>query len=81
MSYIILIIELSSGINDPIDDVGMNLSPMEFELNYGFKKEVLNNLSQTNKLLNISPDNTVNRDMPFVVDQVKNISLKETQPR
>lgn len=62
----------------------MNLSPVEFELNYGFKKEVQNNLSQEKKLLNTSsPDNAANSAMPFVVDQVKNISLtsKETEPR
>lgn len=64
--------------------MGMNLSPMEFELNYGFKKDVLNNLSQKNKLLKTSlPGNAANDAMPFVVNQVKNISLtsKETQPR
>lgn len=66
---------------NPIDEVGRNLSPMELQLIYDFKKEGTSNASENNKMLNISPDHAANSAIPLVIEQMKNVSVSSRQNR
>lgn len=52
----------------------IHLTPLEMQVMYDNQKEGLSAASQNNKLMNISPDNAANSNIPLVIGQMQNIS-------